>query len=385
VSDLQTVNCDALVIGGGITGCFIALRLAQKGLKVCLADKGALFREASGRSGGGVRQQFRNKAELPLAMESVLLWQGLTKELGEDIEYYQGGSLRLHRTQQLHEEDKIRVEREREQGLEVHLLTPQQVRARLPVLAKNIELWGGTYCPIDGTANPLLLGRALTHALLGAGVEVHSYEEIQTLEIAGGRLSGAVGSQHIFRCSMAVIAAGPWARKIMQTMGFDFPVTFRKSQILVTEPLSPVIREFISFDKGYLRQAKDGNLHLGVRGIPIVELETSQTMSSFEDVGAHFPEVFPLLANVQIIRAFAGITTWTADGIPILDEVPGISGLWVASGFSGHGFCLGPVVGKLFSEWMTSGRPSMDMSAFAWSRFGKVERSNQLRKAAGAK
>ena len=119
MSDLQTVDCDALVIGGGITGCFIALRLAQKGLKVCLADKGALFREASGRSGGGVRQQFRNKAELPLAMESVRLWQGLTEELGEDIEYYQGGSLRLHRTQQLHEEDKIRVERERAQGLEV--------------------------------------------------------------------------------------------------------------------------------------------------------------------------------------------------------------------------------------------------------------------------
>jgi sarcosine oxidase subunit beta len=168
---------------------------------------------------------------------------------------------------------------------------------------------------------------------------------------------------------VAVNAAGPWARKLLQVIGLDFPVTFRKSQILVTEPLSPVIREFVSFDKGYLRQAKDGNLHLGVRGIPIVELETSQTMSSFEDVGAHFPEAFPFLANVQIIRAFAGITTWTADGIPILDVVPGVSGLWVASGFSGHGFCLGPVVGKLLTEWIIDGRPSMDMSAFRWSRF----------------
>jgi glycine/D-amino acid oxidase-like deaminating enzyme len=75
LSDLKTVDCDALVIGGGITGCFIALRLAQEGLKVRLADKGPLFREASGRSGGGVRQQFRNRAELPLAMESVPLWR----------------------------------------------------------------------------------------------------------------------------------------------------------------------------------------------------------------------------------------------------------------------------------------------------------------------
>jgi sarcosine oxidase subunit beta len=348
--------------------------LGQKGLKVCLADKGSLFREASGRSGGGVRQQFRNNAELPLAMESVRLWQGLTEELGEDIEYYQGGSLRLHRTRQLHEEDTARVERERALGLEVYLLTPQQVRRRLPVLSDDIELWGGTFCPSDGTANPLLLGRALAHALLRGGVEVYGHEEIQNLETAGGRLSGVQGSRHHFRCPVAVNAAGPWARKLLQAIGLDFPVTFRKSQILVTEPLSPVIREFVSFDKGYLRQAKDGNLHLGVRGIPIVELETRQTMSSFEDVGRDFPEVFPFLANIQIIRGFAGITTWTADGIPILDKIPGIAGLWVASGFSGHGFCLGPVVGKLFKEWITNGRPSMDLSAFAWSRFGTGEK-----------
>ncbi|MBI5580081.1 MAG: FAD-binding oxidoreductase [Deltaproteobacteria bacterium] len=383
MSKLQKVDCDALVIGGGITGCFIALRLAQKGMKVCLADKGPLFREASGRSGGGVRQQFRNKAELPLAMESVRLWHDIARELGECIEYWQGGSLRLHRTKQLHEEDKIRVERERAQGLAVQLLTAQQVRARVPVLSAHIKLFGGTYCPLDGTANPLLMGRALTHALLRADVGVYSHEEIRTLETGGGRLSGAVGSMHFFRCPIAVNAAGPWASKIMQTIGFDFPVTFRKSQILVTEPLSPVIQEFISFDKGYLRQAKDGNFHLGVRGIPIVELETSQTMSSFEDVGRDFPEVFPFLANVQIIRAFAGITTWTADGIPILDEVPGVAGLWVASGFSGHGFCLGPVVGKLFSEWITTGCPSLDMSAFAWSRFGNVKRSSKLEQAVG--
>ncbi len=375
MSDLKTVDCDTLVIGGGITGCFIALSLARKGLKVCLADKGPLFREASGRSGGGVRQQFRNPAELPLAMESVALWQGLGEQLGEDIEYFQGGSLRLHRTRQLHEEDTARVERERGLGLDVRLLSPQQVRARLPVLSEQIELYGGTYCARDGTANPLLLGRALTHALTRAGVALHDHEEIRRLDVSGKRLTGARGSSCHFRCPAAVNAAGPWARKLLASLGLDFPVAFRKSQILVTEPVSPVIREFVSFDKGYLRQAKDGNLHLGVRGIPIRALETSQTLSSFEDVARDFPEAFPFLADIQIIRGFAGITTWTPDGIPILDKVPGVVGLWVASGFSGHGFCLGPVVGKLFCEWITAGRPSLDLSAFAWSRFGSVEKT----------
>jgi len=372
---LKTVDCDALVIGGGIMGCFIALRMAQRGFRVCLADKGPLFREASGRSGGGVRQQFRHERELPLAMASVQLWQGLARELGEDIEYYQGGSLRLHRTRLLHEEDSARVEREKAQGLDVRLLTARQVRAQLPVLSEKIDLYGGTYCPSDGTANPLLLGRALAQALVRAGVELHTHEEIQSLEISGGRLAGARSASHHYRCMMAINAAGPWARRLLQAIGLDFPVTFRKSQILVTEPISPVIREFVSFDKGYLRQARDGNLHLGVRGIPIAELETSQTLSSFGAVASDFPEAFPFLASLHIIRGFAGITTWTADGIPILDEVPGIAGLWVASGFSGHGFCLGPVVGKLFSEWITDGRLSLDLSAFAWSRFGSVEKT----------
>jgi sarcosine oxidase, subunit beta len=372
LNNLETVDCDVLVIGGGITGCFIALRLAQRGLKICLADKGAFFREASGRSGGGVRQQFRHPAELPLAMESVILWQGLARQLGEDIEYFQGGSLRLHRTRQLHEEDAVRVERERGQGLDVHLLTPQQVRARLPVLAERIALYGGTYCASDGTANPLRLGRALVQALLTVGVALHDYEEIQTLETSGQRLTGACGSSRRYRCPAVVNAGGPWARKLLATLGLDFPVIFRKTQILVTEPISPVVKEFVSFEKGYLRQAKDGNFHLGVRGFPIVALETRQTLSSFADAARDFPEVFPFLADLQIIRGFAGITTWTPDGIPVLDQVPGVEGLWVASGFSGHGFCLGPVVGKLFSEWMVDGRPSLNLSAFAWSRFASA-------------
>jgi sarcosine oxidase subunit beta len=249
------------------------------------------------------------------------------------------------------------------------------VRARLPVLSEHTELYGGTYCASDGTANPLLLGRALIHALTRAGVALHDHEEIRRLEVSGKRLTGARGSSAQFRCPAAVNAAGPWARKLLASLGLDFPVTFRKSQILVTEPISPVVREFVSFDKGYLRQAKDGNFHLGVRGIPIGELETSQTISSFEDVARDFPEAFPFLADTQIIRGFAGITTWTPDGIPILDEVPDIAGLWVASGFSGHGFCLGPVVGKLFCEWITAGRPSLDLSAFAWSRFGSAEKT----------
>lgn len=366
---MRCVDCDALVIGGGIVGCFTALRLSQRKLKVCLAEKDSLFKQASGRSGGGVRQQGRHPAELPLAMESVKIWRQLAAELGHDIEYHQNGSLRLNCDDPAQQESIVRAAKEKALGLEVHLLSERQIRHRLTGLGEQFRIRGGTFCPSDGTANPLLLGRALAHALKRAAVEVHSGEKITALECTGGRVAGACGTRHSYRCAFVVNAAGAWANTLCQSVGIDFPIVFRKAQLLVTEPISPLIREFVLFDKGYVRQALAGNFHLGIRGEQITHLETNQPRSTFEVIARHFPALFPFLANLQIIRGFAGITNWTPDGIPIIDRAPGIDGFWLASGFSGHGFCLGPLVGQLLCEWIVEGRPKLDLSAFAWSRF----------------
>jgi hypothetical protein len=156
---------------------------------------------------------------------------------------------------------------------------------------------------------------------------------------------------------------------LCDSLGLHFPWDVRKSQLLITEAVSPTIRGFISFNNGYIRQAIDGNLHLGVRGLPIDVLEKSSTYSAFIDAGRFFSKIFPFIRNIHIIRGFAGFTTWTPDGIPIIDKAPGLDGFYLAASFSGHGFCLGPAVGELLAEWICDGSSSLDLSGFSWTRF----------------
>ena len=366
---MQYIDADAVVIGGGIAGSFTALRLAQKGLSVRLLEQGPLFREASGRNGGGVRQQFRNPAEIPLAMESVKIWAGLAEELGSNLEYRRQGSLRLLRSQEELDFARMRVKREHALGLEVDLLTPDQVRDRVPSLSPEMKLLGGTLCPSDGTANPLLMGQALEPALKRAGVHLHLHEPVEGLTVENGRALATRTKQGRYRADSFVIAAGPWSLGMCRGLGLDYPVAIRKTQLLITEAVSPVITGFISFDEGYLRQALDGNLHLGVRGEPLQAFDKELTFGALVHAGLHFPQVFPFIRKLQVIRGFTGITTWPPDGIPIIDRAPGIDGLYLATGFSGHGFCMGPIVGRLLTEWITDGRPSMDLADFAWNRF----------------
>ena len=94
----------------------------------------------------------------------------------------------------------------------------------------------------------------------------------------------------------------------------------------------------------------DGNLHLGVRGEPLQNYDKELTFGALAHAGRHFPRVFPFIRKLNVIRGFTGITTWPPDAIPIIDRAPGIDGLYLATGFSGHGFCMGPIVGRLLDR-----------------------------------
>jgi len=368
----KTRNSDVVVIGAGIVGASTAWRLAQRGLSVTLIDKSRVGGEASGRNGGGVRQQYRDSRETQMAMAAIGIWTGLCEELGQDVEYSQEGCIRLIRSGQEEREARERVKAERALGLEVHFLDPDQTRQRLPLLSRELEILGSTYCPSDGTANPLLVTRAIGQAAARAGAVVRTGEPVLSLKVKGGRVVAATTSRAEYQAAYFVNAAGPWARELCRTVDLEIPTSLRKSQLIITERLSPLLSGFVSFDNGYLRQARDGNIHLGVRGTPIQDKDTSLTTDALSDVGRFFPEVFPFLINVHIIRGFAGITTWSPDLVPIIDTNPGLENLLLATGFSGHGFCLGPVVGRLFTEWITESRTSLDLSDFALSRFSEA-------------
>jgi sarcosine oxidase subunit beta len=372
---MKYYDSDVVVVGAGIVGAFTALRLAQRNRTVFLIDKGDIGRESTGRCGGGVRQQYRDPAELPMAMKAIDIWAGLEKELCEPLEYRRQGSLKLLYNDDELEEAQARIFTERESGLDVDLLTPEEVVDYAPPIGSDPDLTGGTLCMTDGTANPLLLARALGPVLGRAGVLVKTHEPVRRFEEVGGRVVSAITDQAEYRAETFVNAAGAWAAELCRSLGLNFPCMIRKSQLLISEPISPIIRGFISFKNGYIRQAIDGNLHLGVRGIPIDVLEKSLTYNALIDVGRFFPKVFPFIRNINIIRGFTGFTTWPPDGIPIIDKAPGLDGFYLAAGFSGHGFCLGPMVGQLLAGWICDGSSTLDLSRFSWTRFNQFKSS----------
>lgn len=369
---MNAKGTDVVIIGGGIMGCSMAYRLAQRGLTVVVLERGQVGEEASGRNGGGVRQQNRDRAELPLALEAVKIWANMKDELDWDVGYRVGGNLRLVTSEEEHRTFFGNPEWEREMGLEVEWVTAKEARELAPALSKDEPILGATYCPTDGTANPLLATKAIARAARRAGAELREHEPVTGLKVEADRVVAVLTERGEYRGSLFVNAAGPWARTVCNWLGLDYPIRICRAQIVVTEALPPTFRQFISFDVGYLRQAIEGQVHLGVRSQTVENYDKRTNFQAFKDIGHRFTELFPFLRNATIIRSWGGLTNWTPDSIPIIDKAPNLENFYLLAGFSGHGFCLGPLIGKLMAEWLAEGRPSMDLSAFRWTRFPEI-------------
>jgi sarcosine oxidase subunit beta len=367
---MNDFTADVIVIGGGIAGTSIALRLAEKGQKVILLEKGRVGEEASGRNGGGVRQQDRRPEELPLAMAAIKFWEGMQDELGCDVGYRQGGNLMIARSERQLESLIQIKDRELAMGLHVEMLSPEETLRITPSLAGNFEIFGSKYCPSDGTANPLLVVKAISRLARSIGVRIKEHEPVRKLMRSDEKVTAAITDNGAYRSPVFVLAAGPWARDLCNTIGFDLPITVRKSRLMVTEPLPHAVDQFVVLDKLYYRQTLEGNIHIGgLLPHGAEDFDKSVLFKDFVEVFQWLPRNLPFFRNVNIIRAFAGLTQNTADTVAILDKAPGLENLFLAVGFSGHGFCLGPIVGKLIAEWIVDGRSSIDLSKLRLNRF----------------
>lgn len=366
---MDVVKTDVLIIGAGVTGTSAAWRLAESGREAILLDKGRVGEEASGRNGGGVRQQYRDPAETPLSIKAVAMWAEMTERFDVDVEYDRGGNIRLLRSEEELAVGRTRVERENSMGLEVNLLSREEVYERLPLLSPEAGVLGGTHCPTDGTANPLKVAKAIGRAAQAAGAVIRINEPALRFRVADGRIKGVITDKAEYQAQSILLCAGPWTAGLLFELGVPLYLIVKKIHLLITEPLPPRIPGFVSWNTGYTRQAKDGNIHVGVRTASNKGFDKTLEYQALMDGGRDFPEIFPFLRDVNIIRAFSGLITYTADAIPVIDRVPGVDNMYLAAGFSGHGFCLGPYVGRVMADWISSGDCPEDLSAFSIRRF----------------
>ncbi len=385
---LRKIAAEMAIVGGGIVGCAAAYYLARRGVKVVLLEKSVIGGEASGRNGGGVRAQCRDRRERPLAMASIKLWVVLEAELGFNVEYVQGGNIRMATNDERMATLRREGEEEREDGLAVQMWDRDELRRRAPYLG-DIFL-GAKYCPTDGTANPLLATRAFGWAAKRVGATILTRTEAVNIGVQAGQVTSVTARDEdgeiVVEASQVIHAGGPWTPQLSRTLGIQVPIEPARSVLAVTQRMPPLFKEFVSSHDlaVYGRQARQGHVHIGGVGTPEQTFDQNMPAASIAHLARGATEMVPALRGANFLRTWAGTLEMTPDKVPIIGPVNGIQGYLLASGFSGHGLCLGPIAGKLLSELIVDGEPSIPLHEFRLSRLAEPAASAQATGGAGS-
>jgi sarcosine oxidase subunit beta len=378
----ERVAADVAIVGGGTAGCSTALHLRGRGVTVVLLERGVCGGQASGANYGGVRQQGRDLAELPLARRSREMWGRLAEIVGSDCEFVASGHVKLARS----DADMAELETYREAvspyGLELELLGRDELRARYPFLGEAAV--GGSLCAEDGAANPRLVAPAFARAARAAGADIREHAPVTRIERDGTRFRLRAGGIEVSAATL-VNVAGAWGSDVAARFGESVPEDVVAPNMCVTEPLPYFMVPNFGVCGGgcYVRQIPRGNVIFGGgRGIADRErLRAYPVAMSSLDSSRQTLALVPRLRHAQIIRTWTGIEGDMPDVLPVIGPSRTTPGLFHAFGFSGHGFQLGPVVGAVLTELILDGATLTPLAAFDIGRFAlalPTRRSSQV-------
>ncbi|OZI34682.1 FAD-dependent oxidoreductase [Bordetella genomosp. 10] len=361
---------DAVVIGGGLHGLSAALHLARGGARVVVVEKHWVGRHASGATAAGVRTLNRDPRELDLALEAMDMWHAMASLVDDDCGFHANGQICVAETPAALQKLQARVEGLRAAGY-VHeeIIDTGELRRLLPELSHHCL--GASIARRDGAADPHRALRAFRGAILQAGVELVEHCGVTAIERRGQdwRVIGEGGRS--WTAPAVVNAAGAWAARIAALVGDDIPLAAKSSMMMVSERLRPFIKPVVAIMGRSLsfKQSDQGTLVIGggLQGIPDLDKETSTARMKVLAKGAHAAtDLFPAVANIRIVRVWAGLEAKTEDLLPVVGPSPNAPGVFHAFGFSGHGFELVPVVGATMADLVLRGgtrRPIQNLKA----------------------
>lgn len=420
-SNALPARADVVVVGGGIVGVSAALYLAKKGVSVALCEKGGIAGEQSSRNWGWCRTMGRDPAELPLAIESLRLWAGMNAQAVGETGFRSSGIVYLCETRSELDAYEAWLEQARQFQVQSRLLDPAEVDELLPGSARR---WaGGLITPTDGRAEPALAAPAIAEAAHRAGAAILTSCAVRGLETTGGRVSGAVTEHGRIDCGAVVLAGGAWSRLFAGNLGVDFPQLKVLGSVMRTAPLQGAPEFSVGGSNFGFRKRLDGGYTVARRGgnvtpitpdhfrllidfLPALTREWRQLRlrigrrfieewniprrwsldvpSPFEAVRVLDPapedaildegksnlaRAFPVFKDVPIVERWAGLIDVTPDAVPVISPVTALPGFYLASGFSGHGFGIGPASGRLIADLVTGDSPIVDPTPFRFERF----------------
>lgn len=415
---------DVAIIGAGIIGISAALELAERGVSVVVCEKGGVGHEQSGRNWGWVRVMGRDPGEIPMALQSQRLWEGMAKRVGADVGFQRSGIIYVA-------EDEAALQRHAEwiahaepYQLGTRLLSAKDLATHLPGLARRYA--GGLFTPGDARAEPSRAVPAIARRVVELGGHVLTQCAVRGIETAAGRVSGIVTERGRIACQRVILAGGAWSRLFLGNLGIDFPQLKVRSSVMRTAPMPGLPEHAVGASDFAFRKRADGGYSIAHRGASIAEI-VPDSFRLFGDflpalvkqrhelrlgLGRRFMEeiriprrwsldeetpfervrvldpapdkgilaearrnlvaAFPAFAGITISDSWAGYIDATPDAVPVIGEVASLPGFIIASGFSGHGFGIGPGAGKAVADLATGMTPSIDMKPFRIDRFARL-------------
>jgi len=370
-----------VIVGAGITGCATALALAEAGVKVEVIERYRPAAMASGWTLAGVRQSGRDPAELPLARKAVEIWQTLDARLDAQTGYRQSGNLRLARTESEAEVIRNLVSSQTEAGLEMEILNPVEAREIAPALAKSFLL--ASWCPSDGHADPVASVEGFRNAAERLGVRFRTNVSVTNVNIietvARRQFASFMTTDGPIVAGAGLLATGIQTNALLEGLGLHIPMSIPLVSVFQTAPLPQTLGPVIGVANADLaiRQQIDGRLRF---------TGGAEQASAALEMSGEYPEVhppaaslartislvsatLPMVAKAPIARIWGGLLDLTPDALPVLDCVSGIDGLFVAAGFSGHGFGIGPAIGPVLASQILGEKSRLSVKAFSFDRF----------------
>jgi glycine/D-amino acid oxidase-like deaminating enzyme len=359
-----------VIVGGGLMGLSAAfhLRRADPARPVTVLERARIGSAASGASAAGVRAMGRDPAERRLALESLGRWPELDRELEAETRYRRGGGLRVALDDGAWRAARSWADEQRADGVPLEVVDAAGARRLVPGLSP--ECLGGVFSSIDGQAGAMATVQAFAMAARRLGARIEEGIGARRLIAESGRVVAIERSDGARQpCDVAIVAAGVWSAPVVAALGVRLPLDTRPLQMLLTEPAPKALTPVVGcFERKLSLKQLDVGAKLGVYliggGWParIVDHATNRwevledSVKGSLEVGI---SVYPVLRDCALAESWAGLEAFTPDELPVLGPVPGIDGLLVAAGFSGHGFALSPVVGDVLAR-LAQGRDALE-------------------------
>jgi sarcosine oxidase, subunit beta len=372
-------TADIVIIGGGVIGASIAFHLTRTGAKdVVLVEKGAIGSGETSKSGGFIQTHWDTLAEVRLIARSREMFASWSEIVGGDCGFVRGGY--LHVTGSEREADVRRVhDMLIAEGLESHYLAPAECAEIQPLLDLT-DLVGGAWEPASGWADPVATTRTLAAAARARGADIREHTRVTRILRAGGAVTGVETTAGAISARAVINAAGVYAPRLHAVPEIPLPIDVRRGQCgYMSRPNGFPVREigfYCEVTGLYTHPAGDVNLIGRDRGMPFVPVPDPDAYATDVDnewivrATSALAQRLPALGDSVIQRGVTGLYDFTPDDQPILEGPFGLTGYYVAAGFSGVGFKSAPMTGLAMAELVLDGRTStVDISHLRFERF----------------